>query len=84
MRIGSNVLVWCGNGFAWCGTVQERTGPYEYLLANASMICRTGGTPWLELANGKGRDRATFQKAHKPVGIGPQIHGWTEWEGDLP
>ena len=86
--VGSNVLVLIGAGFAFCGRAKERIGGYTMVFENASMICRTGGTPWDELAKGKGREQATFRPWHNTgdgtLRITSNLWVSIAWEGGLP
>lgn len=81
--VGRNMLIFCGFGFAFAAYVAEQTGPFSFRLENATMVCRTGGTPWDELAEGKGRDGATF-RYHGEIFVGPNFSFSRDWKGDLP
>ena len=81
--VGKRMLIFCGLSFAFVGDVAEQTGPFSFRIDNASMVVRTGGTPWDELASGKGRDAATFRK-YGTISVGPQFSFSCEWAGDLP
>jgi len=81
--VGKRMLIFCGLSFAFCGDVAEQTGPFTFRLDNASMVVRTGGTPWDDLARGKGREAATFRK-YGTIHVGPQFSFSCEWVGDLP
>lgn len=81
--VGKRMLIFCGLSFAFVGDVAEQTGPFSFRVDNASMLCRTGGVPWDELADGKRRDEATFRK-HGTIHVGPQFSFSREWAGELP
>tara|TARA_Y100000034_G_C6538041_1_gene232020 strand:- start:93 stop:332 length:240 start_codon:yes stop_codon:yes gene_type:complete len=78
-----NQLIVLSDGWVICGYVAKELRDYHYLVENASVICRTGGTPWDDLCRGKGRDGATFRK-WDAVTIGPMFVLSREWEGSLP
>ena len=82
-EVGKRMIIVTGFGWVWCGDVVEQITPFCYRIANAVNICRTGGTPWPELADGKGRDGATFQP-WGDVNLGPSFVACREWVGDLP
>jgi hypothetical protein len=71
------------HGWVICGFVAEQTGPYQFRVENARVVCRTGGVPWDELADGKRRDAATY-RAWGTVTLGPQFVMSREWKGKLP
>ena len=84
--IDKQMLIWAGLSFAWVGMVEEVT-PEGYRLSNAGMLCRTGGTAWMHLAAGEGRDGMTFRQSKAENGelfIGDFISGAIEWLGELP
>ena len=82
-EIGKNQLIILPHGWVICGFVAEQTGPYQFRVENATVICRTGGVPWDELADGKRRDSATYRKWGE-VKIGPQFVMSRDWKGKLP
>ncbi len=82
-EVGGNWLVVLPHGWVICGRVEAQTGPYTFRLADASVVCRTGGTPWDRLADGEGRAGATF-RPWGVVNIGPQYVLSRPWAGDLP
>ena len=87
-KVGSTVFVMVGSGLAFCGLAKERVGGYTMVFAKASMICSTGGTPWDELAKGKGREQAIFRPWHNTgdglLTITSNLWISYVWEGDLP
>lgn len=82
-EIEKNQLVILPHGWVICGFVREQTGPYQFRVENAVLICRTGGVPWDELADGGRRELATYRK-WGDVNIGPQFVMSREWKGKLP
>ena len=82
-EVGSNQLIVLPHGWVICGYVAEQTGPYTFRVRDAVVICRTGGVPWDELADGGRRDAATYRK-WGDVTIGPQFVLSRPWVGDLP
>lgn len=82
-EVGRNQLIVLPHGWVVCGFVAEQTGPYQFRVERASVVVRTGGTPWDELADGKGRESATF-RGWGEVQIGPQFVLSREWKGELP
>lgn len=83
LEIGKPFLILCGRAFAFVGVPVEQTGPYTWRLREASMLCRTGGVPWDELADGKRRELATF-RFHGEVTVGPFFSFTRPWHGPLP
>ena len=81
--VGHRMLIFCGLSFAFVGDVAEQTGPYSYLLKNASMLCRTGPASWDELANGKRRSEAIF-RYQGTISVGPFFSWSRNWAGELP
>ena len=81
--VGRNELIVAGYGWVLCGYVAEQTGPFSFRLENASVICRTGGVPWDELADGGRREEATFRKWGETT-VGPSFGPCREWKGELP
>ena len=81
--VGKRMMIFCGLAFTFVGDVVEQTGPFSFRIDDASMIVRTGGTPWDELASGKGRDSASFRE-YGTIHVGPQFSFSCEWAGDLP
>lgn len=83
-RIGLNQLIVLSDGWVICGYV-ARMGdlPFQFIVEDAHVIINTGGTPWDELADGKGRKAATFRK-WGTVTIGPNPVMSREWKGELP
>jgi hypothetical protein len=82
-EVGQNQLIVLPHGWVIAGFVAEQTGPYQFRVENAVVVCRTGGVPWDELADGKRRDSATYRK-WGTVNIGPQFVMSREWAGKLP
>jgi len=80
---GKNQLIVLPYGWVICGFVAEQIGLFQFRVENASVICRTGGTPWDELADGKGREQAVFRK-WGTVTIGPNFALSRDWLGELP
>jgi hypothetical protein len=80
---GRNWLLVLPHGWVICGRVAEQTGPYQFRVEDAAVICRTGGTPWDARADGAGRDGATY-RAWGEVRIGPQFVMSRPWKGELP
>lgn len=83
--IGKRMMIWCGEGFAWIGHVDEMYATGCYKLSNAGMLCRTGSDSWMAIASGLARDNYAYR--HAPDGIvytGPELHGAIEWQGELP
>lgn len=76
-------LIVLPHGWVICGFVAAQTGPYQFRVERASVICRTGGVPWDDLADGKGRDKATY-RTWGTVTIGPQFVMSKAWKGKLP
>ena len=83
--VGHRMLIFCGLSFAFVGDVKEQTGPYTFVLENASMICRTGGVSWDTLADGKEvvRHKATF-RYQGTISVGPFFSWSRDWVGELP
>ena len=82
-EVGKNQLIVLAHGWVICGFVEEQLGPFQFKVTNSSVICRTGGVPWDELADGKRRDSATY-RSWCTVTIGPQFVLSREWKGKLP
>jgi uncharacterized protein (TIGR02996 family) len=82
-EVGGNWLMILPHGWVLCGRVAEQTGPYQFRVEDAVVVCRTGGVPWDELADGKRREAATYRKWNT-VNIGPQFVISRPWVGDLP
>jgi hypothetical protein len=83
-HIGFNQLIVLSDGWVICGFVLKAGDmPFQFIVENASIICNTGGTPWDELADGKGREGAAFRK-WGTVTIGPNPVMSREWKGELP
>lgn len=83
MEEKQNVMIIAGHGWAVCGRVARITSPFQFTLENCSVICRTGGTPWDALADGEGRDGATFRK-WGTVTLATGFVLSREWKGELP
>jgi len=81
--VGKNQLIVLPHGWVICGFVAEQIGPFQFRVENASVICRTGGTPWDCLAEGEGRAGATL-RPWGTVTIGPNFVLSREWKGKLP
>ena len=81
--VGERMIIVTGFGWVWCGDVVEQVSPFCFRIENAVNICRTGGTPWPELADGKGRDEAKFQ-SWGTITLGPSFIACREWKGELP
>jgi hypothetical protein len=87
MQAGDKIMAMIGHGWAICGEVAEVFSPFQYSLRNCSVICRTGGTAWDDLARGRGRDGATFRRWAGPDETVEIATGFTlarKWEGELP
>ena len=82
-EVGKNQLIVLAHGWVICGFVEEQPGPFQFRVTNAVVICRTGGVPWDELADGKRRGEATYRKWGSVL-IGPQFVLSREWKGELP
>jgi len=82
-EVGGNWLIVLPHGWVICGFVEEQTGPFQFRVREAVVICRTGGVPWDELADGKRRESATYRK-WGDVRLGPQFVMSRPWVGDLP
>jgi hypothetical protein len=82
-RVGLKQLIVLPYGWVICGFVKEQIGLFQFLVEDASVICRTGGTPWDALADGEGREGATF-RYWGTVTIGPNFALSREWKGELP
>ncbi len=82
-EVGANQLIVLPHGWVICGHVAEQIGPYLFRVERTSVICRTGGVPWDELADGKQRDSATY-RTWGTVTIGPQFVMSRSWAGELP
>lgn len=83
-EVGKNQLIVLPHGWVICGWVAEQTGPYQFRVENAVVVCRTGGVPWDQLASGKGDRKAATYRRWGTVSIGPQFVMSVEWKGDLP
>lgn len=81
--VGGNWLIVLPHGWVICGFVEEQTGPFQFRVRDAVVICRTGGVPWDELADGGRRELATY-RTWGTVNIGPQFVMAREWKGELP
>ena len=82
--VGKNMLIVLPFGWVICGHVAKQIEPRQFLVTDASVICRTGDVPWDELASGRGdRTKPTYRK-WGDVYIGPEFVISTEWVGDLP
>ena len=82
--VGMNMLIVLPFGWVICGHVEEERRPGCFLVIDASVICRTGGIPWDELASGKGdRSKAAYRR-WGDVFVGPEFVLSKEWRGDLP
>ena len=81
--VGQRMLIFCGLSFAFVGDVSKQLGPYQFELANASMLCRTGGVAWDVLADGKERSKATF-RYQGTISVGPFFSWARAWAGKLP
>ena len=82
-EVDKKMLIVLGYGWVICGYVVEQVGPFAFTVRDASVICSTGGTPWDALAEGEGRDRATF-RYWGDVRVGPLFVMSREWKGELP
>lgn len=80
---GGNWMMVLPHGWVICGKVARQTGPYSFAVTGAVVICRTGGVPWDELADGKRRESATYRK-WGDVNVGPQFVMSRRWVGELP
>ena len=81
--VGLTQMIVLPHGWVICGKVTKQTAPFCFTVEDASVICRTNGTPWDQLADGKGREEATFRK-WGTVQIGPSFVMSREWKGELP
>lgn len=81
--VGKDMLIVLPYGWVICGHVAERIGEFQFRIEQCSVIVRTGGTPWDELADGKGRKDATFRHWGE-VWVGPNFGPSREWRGELP
>jgi hypothetical protein len=82
LEIGSQVLVILPHGFVICGVVGEQKGVAAWQMHNVSLICRTNGVPWDELADGQHQEKPTYRKwgdviVHNPIMV-------RVWKGQLP
>jgi hypothetical protein len=75
-------MIMLPHGWVIAATVLEQTGPFQF-RCDAVVICRTGGVPWDELADGKRREAATYRK-WGVVNLGPQFVMSRPWVGELP
>ena len=82
-EVGKNQLIVLAHGWVICGFVESQPGPFQFRITNASVICRTNGVPWDELADGKRRKDATYRQWGEVL-IGPQFVLSREWKGELP
>lgn len=83
-EVGKRQLIVLPHGWVFAGDVAEQTGPYQFRVENAVNICRTGGVPWDQLADGTGdRSRGTY-RAWGEITVGPQFVVSRTWVGDLP
>lgn len=82
-EVGLNQLLVLPHGWVVCAYVAEQTGPYSFRLERASVICRTNGVPWDELADGLRRDEATYRQWGE-MRVGPQFVMSRKWVGELP
>ena len=80
---GQNWLIVLPHGWVICGRVVKQIGPYSFAVEGAIVICRTGGVPWDELADGRRREAATY-RVWGDVNIGPQFVLSRPWKGELP
>ena len=81
--VGMDMLIVLPFGFVICGHVEERLEGNQFRIVDTSLICRTGGTPWDLLADGEGRDKATF-RPWGDVWVGPEFVLSREWKRGLP
>lgn len=83
---GKAYMVCLGFGWVLVGRCVGPAGVFAYRFERCSYVVNTGGTPWGELAAGKGQRKAVT----KPVGlngtalVGTQIVWACEWEGKVP
>jgi hypothetical protein len=82
-EVGKNQLIILPHGWVICGMVIEQDSPFTFKVTDASVICRTGGVPWDELADGKRRSEAIY-RLWGDVRIGPQFIMSRLWVGKLP
>ncbi len=81
--VGKNMLIVLPFGWVVCAYVAEEISPRHFRLSNTTVICKTGGVPWDDLARGIGRDKTSLRKWGE-VYIGPEFVLSTPWEGELP
>jgi uncharacterized protein (TIGR02996 family) len=81
-EVGKRQIIVLPHAWVICGDVKEQTGPFSFRVENASVICRTGGTPWDQLADGQGRAGATFRPWGTVTISNPFL--CREWKGKLP
>ena len=82
--VGMNMLIFLPFGFVICGYVKEQIAERHFLVTNASLICRTNGAPWDELASGRGDRTKPTYRPWNHVYIGPEFVASLPWLGDLP
>jgi uncharacterized protein (TIGR02996 family) len=81
-EVGKRQIIVLPHAWVICGDVVQQTGPFSFAVENASVICRTGGTPWDKLADGEGRAMATFRTWGRVTISNPFL--CREWKGELP
>ena len=83
---GKLYLFMTGDGWAWVGRFVRPLGLFGAYFTDNVNVCRTGGTPWPELAKGKGREQATFQSWEKEGYEMPHVivRSPFPWIGELP
>lgn len=82
-ELDKNQLIVLSDGWVICAYITAGALPYQFVANNASVICSTGGTPWDELADGLGRERAVFRVWGRCT-FGPFTVLCREWKGELP
>ena len=80
-KIHTNQLIFLTFGFVFCGFVHEHIQPYQFKIANASIILYHNSS-WNEVANNTNRNIST--RKFGKITIGPQIFTSMDWIGDLP
>lgn len=83
---GKSYLIVLPFGWVVVGKCVEPVGLMAYKFSNCSYIVSTGGTPWGDLAAGKGRKEAKTQQfgIGGEAMIGTQILWAAPWAGKVP
>jgi hypothetical protein len=80
---GKTYMVCLPYGWVFVGRYVSPAG-LGHRWEEASYVVRTGGTPWVDYAAGRGRDKATTKRFEGDYFSGLQIIWACEWKGDLP